>query len=66
MLQNARVTAFTVSELLSKNQKWVKLPPSQGVIHLMRMHEGGEGVLSKSISLCKRGEGVKQKPTYAK
>ena len=27
MLQNARVTAFTVSKLLRKNQQWVKLPP---------------------------------------
>ena len=28
MLQNARVTAFTVSELLSENQQGVKLPPA--------------------------------------
>ena len=28
ILQNARVTAFTVSELLRENQQWVKLPPS--------------------------------------
>ena len=27
MLQNARVTAFTVSELLKENQQGVKLPP---------------------------------------
>ena len=27
MLQNARVTAFTVSELLSENQQWGKVPP---------------------------------------
>ena len=29
MLQNARVTAFTISELLRENQQWgIKLPPS--------------------------------------
>ena len=28
MLQNARVTAFTISELLRENQQGVKLPPS--------------------------------------
>ena len=27
MLQNAKVTAFTVSELLRENQQGVKLPP---------------------------------------
>ena len=29
MLQNARVTTFTVSELLRENQQGVKLPPNQ-------------------------------------
>ena len=28
MLQNARVTAFTVSELLRENEQGVKLPPT--------------------------------------
>ena len=28
MLQNSRVTAFAVSDLLRKNQQGVKLPPS--------------------------------------
>ena len=29
ILQNAKVTAFTISELLSENQQGVKLPPTQ-------------------------------------
>ena len=36
MLQNARVTAFTISELLNENQQGVKLlsPPRLGLIFL--------------------------------
>ena len=33
MLQNARVTAFTVSELLRENQQGVKLPPPPPPTH---------------------------------
>ena len=37
MLQHARVTAFTVSELLRENQQGVKLPPSPPQTHTLRL-----------------------------
>ena len=35
MLQNARVAAFTVSELFRENQQGVKIPPTQIRLKLM-------------------------------
>ena len=37
ILQNAKVTAFTVSELLMENQQEVKLPPSPTHMHTPRL-----------------------------
>ena len=37
MLQDTRVTAFTVSELLRENQQGVELPPPQSRLGLKSM-----------------------------
>ena len=47
MLQNARVTAFTVSELLRENQQGVKLPlpqPRLGLKSMLILHFAKVGI----------------------
>ena len=39
MLQNARVTTFTASELLRENQQGVKLPPTPPSLGLKKINE---------------------------
>ena len=56
MLQNARVTAFTASELLREIQQGVKLPPTHTHTHRLGLNLNNIAKLAKVISQVAKGE----------